>query len=124
MEYLISDRFDISKDYDKAMRYKIAIVRYNMGLNTFQRYISTTIASDVPTGPSPYSPGEPEHADRGGYGTEIRPQIRGQRVLFPILSVISVRSPPTNYEELKDTGDYDTTDVIGRPVSNSIWTAI
>ena len=47
MEYLISDRFDISKDYDKAMQYKIAIVRYNMSLNTFQRYISTTIASDV-----------------------------------------------------------------------------
>ena len=47
MDYLCNYRYDISSDYPKEMQYKIALVRYNMGLNSYQKYISTTIASDV-----------------------------------------------------------------------------
>lgn len=47
MEYLCDRRYGISQDYEKYMRYNIATVRYRMGLNTYQKYISTTIASDI-----------------------------------------------------------------------------
>ena len=48
MNYLYSDKkYNISKKYDAATRYKIAVIRYNMGLNYYQQYLSTTIASDV-----------------------------------------------------------------------------
>ncbi|MBE5927344.1 MAG: hypothetical protein E7270_10320 [Lachnospiraceae bacterium] len=41
------DRFDISDEYSDEMRLKIAIIRYNLSLNSYQKYISTTIASNV-----------------------------------------------------------------------------
>ena len=48
MEYLCSsNRYNISSDLPKEMQYKIAIIRYSMGLNSYQKYISTTIANDV-----------------------------------------------------------------------------
>lgn len=48
MEYLTGEqRYDISKNYSEEMRYKICIVRYNIGQNSYQKYIATTIASDV-----------------------------------------------------------------------------
>lgn len=47
MTYLCDRRYGISQDYEKYMRYNIATVRYRMGLNTYQKYISTTIASDI-----------------------------------------------------------------------------
>lgn len=48
MEYLCSsNRYSISSDLPKEMQYKIAIIRYSMGLNSYQKYISTTIANDV-----------------------------------------------------------------------------
>lgn len=48
MEYLMSDeRYGVSKDYPENLRYQICVVRYNIGQNSFQKYISTTIASDV-----------------------------------------------------------------------------
>lgn len=48
MAYLTGgSRYDISEEYDEALRYKIAIVRYNIGQNSFQKYIATTISSDV-----------------------------------------------------------------------------
>ncbi len=45
--YYLCTRFSISEDYAKDMQYKIAIVRYNMSLNSYSKYVSTTIASDV-----------------------------------------------------------------------------
>ncbi|MDD6037295.1 MAG: penicillin-binding transpeptidase domain-containing protein [bacterium] len=50
MEYLGSDRascFDISEEYSKRDYYRIAIIRYKMRQNSYQKYISATIASDV-----------------------------------------------------------------------------
>ena len=48
MSYLMGEhRYDISRDYSEEMRYKICIVRYNIGQNSYQKYIATTIASDV-----------------------------------------------------------------------------
>lgn len=47
MDYLCTNRYDIPKSYPKDMQYKIAIIRYSMGLNSYQKYISTVIANDV-----------------------------------------------------------------------------
>lgn len=46
MEYLIG-KYQISDDYSKEMQYQIAIIRYELGLNSYQKYIATTIASDI-----------------------------------------------------------------------------
>ena len=48
INYLQGERvYNISDEYDKKLRYEIMVVRYNMGQNSYQKYISTVIASDV-----------------------------------------------------------------------------
>ena len=48
MDYLMGEeRYNVSDKYDDEMRYKICIVRYNIGQNSYQKYIATTIASNV-----------------------------------------------------------------------------
>ena len=47
MDYLVNNRYDIDDDLSKEMQYKIAIIRYNLGLNSYQKYISSIIANDV-----------------------------------------------------------------------------
>ena len=47
MDYLKVTRFGISEDYAEDMAYKITAVRYAMSENSYQKYIATTIASDV-----------------------------------------------------------------------------
>ena len=48
VDYLCTDRFGIDAEkYNKERALQIAIVRYNMNLNSFQRYIATPIATDV-----------------------------------------------------------------------------
>lgn len=46
-QYLTDEKFEISEKYSKEERLKIAIIRYNLSLNSYQKYISTTIASNV-----------------------------------------------------------------------------
>ena len=47
MEYLSEKRYEISGEYDRSMAYKITVVRFAMSQNAFQRYIVTTIATNV-----------------------------------------------------------------------------
>lgn len=48
MEYLMGeDKFGIAGHYKGDMAYRITVIRYAMSKNGFQKYISTTIASDV-----------------------------------------------------------------------------
>ena len=48
INYLQGERvYNISDEYNKKLRYEIMVVRYNMGQNSYQKYISTVIASDV-----------------------------------------------------------------------------
>ncbi len=42
-----SNKYNISDEYSKKLRYEIMVVRYNMGQNSYQKYISTVIASDI-----------------------------------------------------------------------------
>ncbi len=113
MEYLTQDRFGISEDYDKAMQYKIAIVRYNMSLNTFQRYISTTIASDVSDETVAYI----RENQNTLTGVDIEQKSVRRYVDSEYYShIIGYIGPISTdeYEELEGTGDYSMTDVIGK----------
>lgn len=48
MEYFCSeDKFDISDKYTPQEKLNIAMVRYNMSLNSYQKYITTEIATNV-----------------------------------------------------------------------------
>lgn len=48
MNYLLDNRFSVDgKLYDKELSYKIAVVRFAMAQNAFQKYIATTIASNI-----------------------------------------------------------------------------
>lgn len=47
MEYLTDKRFEIPKDYPEKLRYEIAVIRYNMNKNYYQKYIGTVVASNV-----------------------------------------------------------------------------
>ena len=49
MDYLYNDsnKFRISKKYDDALRFKIAVVRYKIWLNRYQQYMATPIAYNV-----------------------------------------------------------------------------
>jgi len=48
IDYLEGEHvYNISDEYSKKLRYEITVVRYNMGQNSYQKYISTVIASDV-----------------------------------------------------------------------------
>ena len=48
IDYLQGDKvYNISDKYSKKLKYEIMVVRYNMGQNSYQKYISTVIASDV-----------------------------------------------------------------------------
>ncbi|MBO5371798.1 MAG: peptidoglycan glycosyltransferase [Lachnospiraceae bacterium] len=47
MEYLQGEKFGIAESYEGDMAYRITVIRYAMSENSYQKYISTTIASDV-----------------------------------------------------------------------------
>ena len=48
VDYLEGEKtYNISTDYSKKLRYEIMVVRYNMSQNSYQKYISTVIASDI-----------------------------------------------------------------------------
>lgn len=47
MDYLCDNRFKVDESYDKTDRYRIAVIRYRMSLNSYKKYISTDIASNV-----------------------------------------------------------------------------
>lgn len=48
MDYLCGEkRYQVSESYSKKDRYRIAIIRYGMSQNNYQKYIATTIASNV-----------------------------------------------------------------------------
>lgn len=47
ISYLKNDFFEITGDYDNETLLKIISIRYNLYLNSYQKYVTTTIAKDV-----------------------------------------------------------------------------
>lgn len=47
MEYLMYQKYEISKDYEERLAYEVAVVRFGLSMNYYRKYITTTIATDV-----------------------------------------------------------------------------
>ena len=115
MNYLCGEkRYDIPEDYSKEMRYKIAVIRYNMSLNNYQKYISTTIASDVSEESVAYIK---EH-EADFLGVEVEEQSVRRYVdseCFANIIGYTGKISTEEYEELSETSDkYTLSDTIGK----------
>ena len=52
MNYLMGSKcYNISGKYNDDLRFKIAVLRYKIGLNSYQKYVTTAIASHVSQAP-------------------------------------------------------------------------
>ena len=115
MDYLCGEkRYNIPSDYSKELRYKIAVIRYNMSLNNYQKYISTTIASDVSEESVAYIK---EH-EADFLGVEVEEQSVRRYVdseCFANILGYTGKISTEEYEELSKKSDkYTLSDTIGK----------
>lgn len=115
MKYLCGEKmFDISDEYDKAEQIKIAMVRYNLSLNRFQKYISTKIASNVSeeTVAAIY---EAQAELKGVTVSEQTVRVYNDSVYFAhILGYTGTISEDQLAELNSDGGSYISSDVVGK----------
>lgn len=115
MKYLCGKKmFDISDEYDKAEQIKIAMVRYNLSLNRFQKYISTKIASNVSeeTVAAIY---EAQAELKGVTVSEETVRVYNDSVYFAhILGYTGTISEDQLAELNSDGGNYISSDVVGK----------
>lgn len=115
MKYLCGEKmFDISDEYDKAEQIKIAMVRYNLSLNRFQKYISTKIASNVSeeTVAAVY---EAQAELKGVTVSEETVRVYNDSVYFAhILGYTGTISEDQLAELNSDGGSYISSDVVGK----------
>ncbi len=113
MEYLV-DKYQISEEYSKEMQYQIAIIRYEIGLNSYQKYIATTIASDVSDESVAYF--EENKSDLTGVDVEedsIRQYVDGE--YFSSIIGYTGTISTEEYEEASETDDtVELTDQVGK----------
>jgi len=115
MEYLQSSRkFGISEKYEGDMAYRITVIRYAMSKNSYQKYISTTIATDVSDETVAYVS---ENADvlQGVNVADdtIRRYVDSE--YFAHIIGYTGKISQTEYDELsKENDSYSLTDVIGK----------
>ncbi len=114
MSYLMGrSKYDVSQEYPEAVRYQITVVRYKMSLNSYQKYLSTTIASNVSDETVAYV--EENLNELTGISIEqqsVRKYVDAE-YFSHIIGYTGLISSE-EYDELKDTGDYTLTDVIGK----------
>lgn len=115
MKYLCGKKmFDISDEYDKAEQIKIAMVRYNLSLNRYQKYISTKIASNVSeeTVAAIY---EAQAELKGVTVSEETVRVYNDSVYFAhILGYTGTISEDQLAELNSDGGNYISSDVVGK----------
>lgn len=115
MDYLYGEhRYQISEKYPEELRYKIAVVRYNMGLNSYQKYIATTIASSI----SPESVAYLKENENDLTGVEVVEKSVRKYVdseCFAHVIGYTGQISVDEYNELsKDNDSYSLNDVIGK----------
>lgn len=115
MNYLSSDsRFGISNEYDEKMAYKIAVVRFAMSQNAYQKYIVTNIATNVSEESVAYVS---EHASEL-QGVEVASDtIRKYNDSEYFSSIIGYtgKISTEEYNKLSETDDsYTLNDVVGK----------
>lgn len=114
MSYLCDRRYAISEEYPKDMRFKIATIRYRMGLNTYQKYISTTIAEDVSEKTVAYIM-ENEYRFNGIEIKEVSLRVYDNAECFANILGYTGNISVEEYEELsKDNDDYTLNDIVGK----------
>ncbi len=112
----LSKRYGLDKDndYTDKMRYRILVIRYAIGLNGYQKYIHTTIATDVSDETMAYVL---ENKDRL-QGVEVEEDyIRKYAKSEYFASIIGYtgKISTEEYEELSEKYDfYSLTDIIGK----------
>lgn len=115
MEYLQSeDKFKIADSYEGDMAYRITVIRYAMSKNGYQKYISTTIATDVCEETIAYVS---ENADIL-QGVEVSTSTLRRYVdskYFAQIIGYTGNISQEEYDELsKNSKDYSLTDVVGK----------
>lgn len=114
MDYLKNSRFYVSEDYPEEMAYKITVVRYAMSENSYQKYIATTIASDVSEESVAYVS---ENASKLQGVEVIDDTIRKYNDAEYFASIIGYtgKISTEEYESLSaDNGNYTLNDVVGK----------
>lgn len=114
MEYLKEKRFFISDEYSPEMAYKITVIRFAMAQNAYQKYIATTIATNV-------------SEESVAYISEHSAELQGVEVIddtirkynnseyFAAILGYTGKISAEEYERLSETDDsYTLNDVVGK----------
>ena len=115
MKYLQSEnKFGVAGKYKGELAYRITVIRYAMSKNSYQKYISTTIASDVCENTIAYI------SENAGtlQGVEVSSDTIRKYVdskYFAQIIGYTGNISQDEYDSLsKDNKDYSLTDVIGK----------
>ena len=115
MQYLTgSNRYAIGTEYDDAMAYKITVVRFSMAQNAYQKYIATTIATNVSEESVAYIS---EHAAELQGVEVLEDTIRKYNDSEYFSSIIGYtgKISTDEYNKLSETDDsYTLNDVVGK----------
>lgn len=115
MRYLAgSNRYAIGTEYDDAMAYKITVVRFSMAQNAYQKYIATTIATNVSEESVAYIS---EHAAELQGVEVLEDTIRKYNDSEYFSSIIGYtgKISTDEYNKLSETDDsYTLNDVVGK----------
>lgn len=115
MNYLMSESsFNVSSDYDPYMAYRITVIRYAMSQNSYQKYISTTISSDVSDETVAYV-SENAYSLQGVEVSEDTIRVYNDAEYFAQLIGYTGKISSEEYEELsKENDGYTLTDIVGK----------
>lgn len=114
MEYLQNSRFGVSDTYDAEMAHKIVSVRFAMAQNAYQKYIATTIATNVSEESVAYIV---EHSQELQGVEVISDTIRKYNNSEYFASILGYTGQISDkeYEKLSETDDsYTLNDVVGK----------
>ncbi len=114
MEYMTESKFEVAETYSKKEAYEIVVVRYGMFANSYQKYISTTIASNVSEESVAYIS---EHASELQGVEVVEDTIRKYNNSKYFASIIGYtgKISQEEYDELSEKNDsYTLNDVIGK----------
>jgi penicillin-binding protein 2 len=115
MKYLYSSKkFGISSKYPEDMRFKIARIRYGMSLNSYQQYISTTIASNVSDSTVAYV--KENKSDLPGVSVEqkTRRNYVDAKYFSNIIGYTGKISSEEYANESKNDSTVDNNDIVGK----------
>ncbi len=116
MDYLMgSSKFNITSDsYSEEYRYKICVVRYYISQNNYQKYVATTIASDVSEESVAYI-SENINELEGVAVVEQSMRVYVDSEYFAhIIGYTGTISTDEYYTRLEEGEDVEITDVVGK----------